>query len=323
MADDGVTVGSGPGLVVVNPTVARLRDPSRRRRLLGIVCQSVLERTGQAPRVIDADTPASMGEQLGRGLEDQPGLVVAVGGDGTIRDVAGRVASRAVPLAIVPMGTANLFAAALRIPLRPEQAARLIPIAAPRRVDLATVRFGAGSGQGDTERLFMVGAGLGFDARVMAAASSESKRRLGRYAYFTAAVRELARAEAVPIRVVADGTTLDLDAFEVLVANSGELIPGVVGPALRVNPGDGLLDVFIVAGRGRADAILGAAESLVRRGSGRSRSGRSCRLRVRSVRVTTTTGAPVEVDGDVVGSGWFEATVIPGALRVLSPPRRR
>jgi len=323
MAADVTSSRIESGLIVVNPTLARLRDADRRRRVLDEVQRAVQARTGGVPVVIAEDGPAAMRERVARSLEDEPGLVVVIGGDGTVRDVAELIGARAVPLAIVPAGTANLFAAALRIPLRPEEAARLIPSAVTRRVDLARVRFGTAGGDPVAERLFTVGAGIGFDAHVMAAASSGAKQRIGRYAYFTTAARELLRAAPVPLRVTVDGTELDVDAFEVLVTNSGELIPGLLRPALRIDPSDGLLDVFIVTGPGRLDALLGAAESIVRRGIGRSRSGRSYRLRARSVRVATGRAAPVEVDGDVVGSGWFEASSSPRALTVLVPGRER
>jgi len=314
---------AAPGLIVVNPTVARLRDAGRRRSLLTEVQRAVLVRTGQEPVLIAEDGPAAMRERMARALETGPGIVVVVGGDGTIRDVAEQIGTREVPLAIVPVGTANLFAAALRIPLRPDRAARAIASASTRRVDLAMIRFGVTSGEGSEERLLTVGAGIGFDARVMAATSRESKRRIGRYAYFVAAARELLRVEPLPLQVVADGTELDLDAFEVLVANSGELIPGGLRPALRIDPADGLLDVFIVSGWRRRDALLGGAELVIRRTIGRSGSGRSRRLRVRSIRVTAQPDDAVEVDGDVVGRGWFEATCLPMALTVLVPGRRR
>jgi diacylglycerol kinase (ATP) len=319
MSHDLIRPGAGPGLIVVNPTVARLRDPGRYQRLVDEVQRSVLARTGQEPQLIADRDRTVMGERLAHALEDEPGLVVAVGGDGTLRDVVEAMGTRGgAPIAIVPVGTANLFAGALRIPRQPAWAARLIPHLVPRGVDLGTIRFGTGP-DASRQRVFTVGAGIGFDARVMAAAGSDAKHRLGRYAYFAAAAVELARAKAVPLQVIADGTTLDVEAFEVLVANSGDLIPGLLRPALPVHPGDGLLDVFIVTGRRRSDAALGAMEALVRRGTGRSRTGRSYRLRVRSIRVVAGEGTPVEVDGDADGSTWFEARSMPRALTVLVP----
>ena len=249
-----------------------------------------------------------------------------MGGDGTVRDIATVVVGRGVPLAIIPVGTANLFAGSLGIPLQPEAAARAIAGAAVRRVDLGRVRWGTGDGalsDGDSsdERIFVVGVGMGFDARVMVGAGEASKRRLGRYAYFLAAARELIRAAPTRTRLLADAESMEVHALEVLVANSGSLIPGVLRPALPISPGDGRLDVFVIEGRGAVDAAWGGLEAIVRRGTGRSRSGRSRRLRVRTIRVTGAPTSLVEVDGDVVGAGWFEAACLPRALPVLVPPR--
>jgi diacylglycerol kinase (ATP) len=333
---------STPPLVVVNATSSRIRDAAPRERLLEAVQRGVVARTGLDPIVIAEVDAARMRdrvrEELGEnagldpaaGASDENRLVVVVGGDGTVRDVAHLIEGHPAVVAIVPIGTANLFAAAIGIPRRPERAAHAIETAVPRRVDLGRIRYGiAGTagvvGEGAGARteagpvLFSVGAGLGFDARVMSATRATHKRRIGRYAYFLAAVRELPGVRPVSLRVIVDGTTLELDAFQVLVANSGELIPGVLRPARRIDPGDGMLDVFIVGGRGRMDALLGAGEAIVRRDMGRSRSGRSHRLRVRSIRVEAPAGSELEVDGDVVGSGWFEATCLPQALTVLTP----
>ena len=309
------------GVIVVNPTVSRLRDPERRQRVLATASRAVEARTGVEPVVIEADDPLVMRDRLAIALDDDPALVSVVGGDGTVRDVAAVLGDRPVALAIVPAGTANLFAAALRIPLEPERAARAIEGSRARHVDLGRIRHAAAGGDDIVDQMFMVGAGIGFDARVMAGTRRSSKRRLGRYAYFTTAARELARAAPIPLRVSAEGSELDLEAFEVLVANSGELIPGLLRPALRVDPADGRLDVFIVAGGGRAAAVRGAIEAIGRRRLGRSGSGCSYRLRVRSIRVEAGSHEPVEVDGDVAGSGWFEASCVPKALTVLVPER--
>ncbi len=313
-------------IVAVNPASSRLHGPAGRRRLdriLAEVQRAVGVRNGREPDVLAEGSAEAMAEGVAAAVTDGAHLVVAVGGDGTVRDLAGVLAGTDVPLAIIPVGTANLFAASLRIPMRPDRAAEIIETAQLRRVDLGRVRFGALDGEGGdaASRLFTVGAGIGFDARVMARASEGSKRRLGRYAYFAAAARELAQARAASMRVVADGRELEVAAFEVLVANSGELIPGVLRPARRIRPDDGRLDVFIVEGDGLLDAARGACEAIVRRDTGGSRSGRSRRLEVRSIRVSGPADEPVEVDGDVVGMGWFEAECVPQSLRVLAPGR--
>jgi diacylglycerol kinase family enzyme len=95
------------------------------------------------------------------------------------------------------------------------------------------------------------------------------------------------------------------------------LIPGLVRPALPVRVADGLLDVFVVAAGGLPGAVIGALEAVGRRSLGRSRTGLSVRLRGASVRIATRPAQPLEVDGDPVGAGRLEATVMPSALRVI------
>jgi diacylglycerol kinase (ATP) len=321
MNGHGAAASPGPSVVAVNPRLARLRDPRRRNRIDAAVRQAVAERTGCEPVVVTAGDAAAMVEEVAAAVDAGAPLVVVVGGDGTVRDVATILHGRDVPLAIVPVGTANLFAGSLGIPMRPETAARAIAGAMPRRVDLGRVRWGTADGGASEARLFVVGAGMGLDARVMAATGATAKRRLGRYAYFLAAAREAMRATGTPASVVADEERIELLALEVLVANTGSLIPGVLRPALPISPSDGLLDVFVVEGNGLVDAVWGGLEAIVRRGQGRSGSGRSRRIRVRTIRVTGEAAVPVEVDGDVVGRGWFEAESVPRAVRVLTPGR--
>jgi diacylglycerol kinase (ATP) len=298
---------------------SRLHDPRRREELLETVRRAVAARTGQTPEILVGDDPGAMAGGVGAAADEGAPLVVVVGGDGTVRDVATVIQGRDMSMAVIPVGTANLFAASLRVPSRPEAAARALVDAAVRRVDLGRVRWGTGDGGASEPRIFVVGAGIGFDARVMARAGETAKRRVGRYAYFLAAARELTRATATPMELIADGERVELDGLEVLVANSGSLIPGMLRPALPISPVDGRLDVFVVEGGGAIDAVWGGLESILRRETGRSRSGRSRRLRVRSIRVTGTPASLVEVDGDVVGAAWFEAECLPRVLRVLVP----
>ncbi len=306
-------------VIAVNPRASRLNDPKRRDGILAEVRRSVVARTGLEPGLlVDADRD-TMVRRVRAALDDGVGLVVAVGGDGTVRDLAAVLSGRDVPLAIIPVGTANLFAGSLRIPLDPRRAARSLPGARVRRVDLGIARWGTAAGVASEWRVFVVAAGMGFDARVMAATADGAKRRIGRYAYFATAFGLLRHAPGVATRIVADGEALDLQAIEVLVANSGELIPGVLRPAQRIDPADGLLDLIVVEGDGMVAAVRGGIEAIVRRGTRREGSGHARRLRARSVRVDGAAATPIEVDGDLVGAAWLAAECLPRALPVLVP----
>jgi diacylglycerol kinase family enzyme len=124
-------------------------------------------------------------------------LIVAVGGDGSVREAADAIAHGEAPLAIVPAGTGNVLAGSLGIRgIGP--ALEAIRSGRTRRLDLGRARWGPavgmpgpGTDQGPAERIFIVACGMGLDARIMAAAESEWKRRLRFGAYVGAAIRAL------------------------------------------------------------------------------------------------------------------------------------
>src|SRR5215213_3698819 len=97
-------------LVVVNPRASRLHDPARRTEIVGAVARAVRARTGSAPLIEDGDLVATAAT-LARMAS--PPLVVAVGGDGTIRQAAAALAGTGIPLAVVPGGTGNVLAGSL------------------------------------------------------------------------------------------------------------------------------------------------------------------------------------------------------------------
>lgn len=308
-------------LVVVNPMASRLVEARRREQLLGVVADACAEKTGRGPEILVATSAEEMRRAVEAALAPARPLIAVVGGDGTVRDVAVVVAGHDVPLAIVPAGTANIFAATVGIPRGAERAARAIADGRPRHVDLGLARWGTADGGAHEERVFVVAAGMGFDALLMASTAPGSKRRLGRYAYFLAGARMLGRVSGAPVRLTVDGEVVETRAIQVLVANGGELIPGLLRPALPIDPDDGLLDVIVVEGHGLLDGVRGGLEAILRRGIGSSSSGRSRRLRGGTVRVEGPPDEPIEVDGDVVGVGWVEAVCRPRAIRVLVPRR--
>lgn len=294
----------------MNPTAARLTDAGRRAAL-----RRDLERTLSATFGHPPDWAAETQEGARAALADvhhRP-LVVVAGGDGTIRDTAAALADSTVPMAIIPGGTGNVLAGTLRIRgLR--GALDTIRTGEPRRLDLGSARWGAADGV--SERTFTVACGMGFDAKIMAAAEHEWKRHLRFGAYIGAAVREAMRLEPARFRIEADEATLEIVGLVVLVANCGDLIPGRLGARQPLDPTDGLLDLIVIGGRGILGGLRGAADVLLRTGE---LEGAVIRRPVRRVRVEADPPQPTQTDGDVHPPGWLEATVMPGALTVLAP----
>lgn len=307
----------GPALVVVSGRSRLAGAPVARAALVDAVVAAVRAR-GHGPVDVAVSEGAAMVDRAVRAaVVGGAALVVAVGGDGLVREVGGALAGHRVNLGIVPAGTGNLLASALRIPGATQEALRIIAEAEPRRVDqgIATWAGGAaGAGSGS----FLVACGAGLDARLVGRASHDAKRRFGIAAYMGAALATAADLRPRPTRLVVDGTVVETRSVVVLVANAGELIPGMLGPRHPVLPDDGLLDVFVVHG-GILGSLRGTLELLAASGPRAGRAG--VRLQGREVRVDVAPPVPIQLDGDVLGASPLEARVVPAALSVLAPPR--
>lgn len=179
--------------------------------------------------------------------------IVAVGGDGTVREVVHALVDspRRVPLGIVPLGTANLFARNLSLAIphramsrgaRRRQVEHAIQVAldgATTAVDVGVARFGE-----PTERhLFLVVAGIGWDAETVLATRPELKQRIGWGAYFASGLRRLGR-RGVPMTLQIGGRPpVSVRAWSVLAGNCGRIPLGAtVFPDARYD--DGVLDVL-------------------------------------------------------------------------------
>jgi diacylglycerol kinase family enzyme len=330
---DVAAAGDQP-VIVVNTAASRLADAGRRARLVGDVVAAVVARTGRTPLVVDTTLEAARAAVLAARAAP---LVVAVGGDGTIREAAAITAGRDVPIGIVPAGTGNVFAAAIGIPRRARDAVRAIATGGVDRVDLGRASWGRVRGSADpsaaasadlagtssvaetVSHVFTVACGLGLDARVMAGASPDLKRRYGFAAYVIAAAREAARLRVATYRIEADDEVHEVRGLVVLIANCGQIVPWRLGPRRAIDPSDGLLDVFVVTATDLPSGLWGAGRLLLSAAELPERHDASRRFRARRVRVTAEPPEPVQVDGDPHDAGWLEATIEPGAIHVIRP----
>ncbi len=302
-----------PPLVVLNPRAARLTEEGRRSRLRHDLELAVQARFGQAP-----DWAPETHEGAIRALQDVTGraAVIAVGGDGTVREAADALVGTDIPLVIVPGGTGNVLAGTLALG-GIGGSLRVIRTGVSHRLDLGRAKWGAtGETTATHERLFTVACGMGFDARVMAAAEHEWKRHLRFGAYIGAAVREAMRLRPATFHIEADGDAIEIVGLVVLIANAGELVPGRVGLREPLDPTDGRLDLIVIGGRDVLRGLRGAADVLLRSGE---LEGSVIRRTVRQVHVRADPPQPTQTDGDVHPPGWLDVSVLPGALHVLIP----
>ncbi|MFN8021268.1 MAG: YegS/Rv2252/BmrU family lipid kinase [Acidimicrobiales bacterium] len=239
-------------------------------------------------------------------LADGAGRIVVAGGDGTVRAGVQALAGTDVPLAVVPAGTANLFATALHLPSDPDEIARALRHGATRRLDTATCNGLS----------FAVMAGTGFDAAMIDAAD-DAKERLGTLAYVRAGVREARHREPFEVRVTVDGHGLyEGTATCVLVANIGSLKGGIDAfPA--ASPEDGELDVAVVTATGLREwgSLMLSA---MRRKQGAS--GHVHLARGRRIKVRLAERHRFELDGGSKGrASKLDLRAVPASLSVVVP----
>jgi diacylglycerol kinase family enzyme len=298
--------------IVTNSTLARDLDRFRRR------CREAAAAGGWEPSFLET-TLDERGMGLARAaVAAGARMVVAAGGDGTVRACAQALAGTQIPLAIVPLGTANLAARALGIPAGAGGSLAAAFGGHERRIDLAVAEAAAAEAAGGAGRLtFAAMAGIGLDAEVVAATPRLLKRRAGWLAYAAAGVAHLpGRGERFTVRLD-DDEPLARRARCVVVGNAG-LLPGGFSLLPQARLDDGLLDVGILAPAGPAGWLRVAYRVL----TGSGRDGRPLeRHQARRVEISAETELPREVDGEVITPGRsLTVTLLRSALTVRVPP---
>ena len=277
----------------------------------------VLRAAGWDVDVVHRGGQRRAGEQVRDALDAGCGLLIAAGGDGTLRDIASALAGSAVPLAVLPGGTTNLWAHELDSAGTPEAAARAIVSGEDRAMDLGRLTAADGGWL-----RFMLVAGFGIDGLALERTDARLKRRLGAIGIALGALRAIPSYRPFRGRVRVDGIDAwEGTAAEVVVANT-RLYANVFRVAPDAVADDGLLDVTIVpwgdpGGSARLAWALAAH---------RHPDGVAPRFRGAEVEIAADADVPVEVDGTPVRRprpagrrAGYRVRAEPGALLVRVP----
>jgi diacylglycerol kinase (ATP) len=248
-------------------------------------------------------------KQVSRMLEVGVDLLFVWGGDGMVQRCIDAIGKAPVTLAILPAGTANLFATNIGIPTNLEQAVQ---------IGLHGPRLALDVGTANGER-FGVMAGTGFDAMMIREADGGLKDRLGRFAYVVTGLRGVGR-DPVKTRVRVDGHKwFTGSASCVLVGNMGDVIGGLSAfPDAR--PDDGRLNVAVVT----ADSATDWARTLGRTLVGTPASSPFVQMTTaEKIEVRLDTKRPYELDGGKrPKTKRLTFSVEPGAVTVCVPERK-
>jgi diacylglycerol kinase (ATP) len=234
---------------------------------------------------------------------------MSYGGDGTHRACAASLAGTGVPLALLPAGTGNLLAHRLHVPGRLERAVEVALHGARRPMDVC---------HADGE-CFLIMAGMGFDAAILARTSSQLKARVGWLAYWWAAMQSAGRSPALRIRLdMDDGRQVVREGVGVVVANVGTL-PGGLNLLQGAADDNGLLTVAVLTRDSLVHWATLAMQLLAHRVPSQQRL--PC-WQTRQLLVTVDHPVRAHADGDVLEeSRERQFRVSPLALTVCVPDR--
>jgi diacylglycerol kinase (ATP) len=298
-------------LLVVNPSarglppLRRIQDVAGWLRTRGWdVSLETTAAPGEATRL--AHRAASRGRPV----------VVACGGDGTIHEIVNGLAGSEAVLAVIPGGTANVWAKDARLPRRPLEAARIIDAGRCRRIDLGLIEWEALGARQAESRYFLLMVGVGLDAHVVARVSQSWKRRLGAAAYVLTAAREALLYHSQAVELELDGRERLSLRLGWMLAGNTRCYGGVKRVASRARADDGLLELLIFPGYNLLRATGYGLATLA--GWHYAAPGVTYR-QAAEIRVGGPSSLPVQADGEFVGYTPMRLRVVPGALQVLMP----
>lgn len=236
-------------------------------------------------------------------------LIVAAGGDGTVSEALQPLVGTDAILGVLPMGTANVWAREVGIPLDLPGAVRVLLEGRIRRVDVG--RAG--------HRYFLLMAGIGFDAAVASQIDAQRKRRLGMVAYLVAGVAVAFSFIGHKVQLNVDGVRRSYRVVLIVIGNSRRY-GGTVSVTAEARIDDGLLDVCVFKGTG----LPAVAWHLISVLLGRHVHDPTVDyFRARRMTVGGDSPLPVQVDGDRIGETPMAFTVRARSLNVLVPARTR
>ena len=292
--------GFRKALIVANPIAGRGRSRSAAREL-----SSGLARLGIAN---DVHFTAGRGDARlhlrARGPGDD--LVVAVGGDGTVSEVLDGLVDRAIPVAILPMGTGNVMSLDLALPRDVDRALEMIAHGRVTALDVARV---------NRRHLSFLVTGVGFDAMVVRELERRRKGPISKAAWTRAGMHALwDYPPATRLEVEIDGERLP-GTYGAVLASNVIHYAGVRCLAGDRRLDDGLFEVYLFEKSSRYGLLTYAV-----RGFLRGLPGGSCVRRLaRRVRVASETPVPYHVDGDYKGETPVDVEVSTHQFRLVIP----
>jgi diacylglycerol kinase (ATP) len=234
-------------------------------------------------------------------------LFIAAGGDGTASLIASTLIDTGKHMAILPLGTGNLLAKELNIPINFEKALQTITADKPHIIQMDTFRLDG--------RNFILNLSTGVSSIVMGETKAEEKKRFGVFAYFVNFVGQILGLKLHRFDIDYDGKKGSYRASEILITNSRETGLEPLEWADNVKINDGALDLFVI----RAANIFEIAGLIISIFTKSQRMNPVIKIFQISdkCRIESKTPLPVQADGDSIGKTPVEIKLNPQSLTVI------
>ena len=268
---------------IINPISGGRETQSAKRKLPKLIMQT-LDAEQWLPNIVFTERAGHATELARQFARMGFDTVVAVGGDGTVNEVAQGLRDTQTALGIVPMGSGNGFARHLNIPIRPNKAIEMINHSEPISVD-----YGLANGH-----LFVSTCGTGFDALVADHFAGSSKR--GFTTYLQNVLKEAFSYQPQTYHIVGDGLDVTHKAFLITFANANQWgYEAIIAPKASVQ--DGKMDIMLMS----SHALFGSASLALRLFTGSIDDSHFMdTLRAKEVTLERESVAPFHLDGDPI-----------------------
>ncbi|HNT73657.1 MAG TPA: diacylglycerol kinase family lipid kinase [Anaerolineae bacterium] len=298
-------------LLIYNPTAGPW-DMTRALKRLA----ADLSKSGWNTELVQTEQPGDASHYARQAVEAGCDIVLIAGGDGTINEAVNGVVGSPTALGIVPVGTGNILAHQLHMPI--------LSLVAPLYInDVGEALRRSWVQRVDTgiveERHFVCWAGLGLDAEIAAHMEPRPRyvKRFRTLPYMIAGFAVASEFRGVRARFLIEGRTFRYRTLMALASNI-QLYAAFFNIAPQAHMDDGLLDIFVFKGLGFAYFL----RHLLSVFTGRSqRDPRIMHVLARRLEVETTPSVAVQLDGDPFGNTPTAVTIAPGTLRLLVPPQ--
>ncbi len=253
-------------------------------------------------------SPTEIDDLVSAAMEDNTNLIIAAGGDGTVALISNRLVGTRTPLGIIPLGTGNLLAKQLAIPLKLEAALNLITNQDHKIVEIDTLKY--------NNRHYLMNISIGVSPKIMETTHSDTKQRFGFFSYLVHFIQQILGLKPEKVQVEYDHQKKTYLAAEVLIANIGTagIEPLVWSEDISLT--DGTMDLLIF----RATNFTGIMTLLfsVFTKKGKRNPGIKFHQVKEYCRIETPIPMPIQADGDVIGHTPAIIHLVPKSLRVIS-----